>query len=399
MVELALPSVVCPKCNSVVKAKLINVPQGSGAPAASSFESCLRQCHKCGIGFSNGNSSDILRLTQIYASPYDIWPPEIRDECDEALSGALNEVNRPNKRNKLAFSTSEDHLSWTVFRYLQTSERLGEIFRGLGLLQSSVEPHILMWGAPVPGAEAEPGRVRAELVRICDRLGERPNRRSEPDVILWSEEDCVFIEVKYRSANERRPAAYRNWDRYLNSPGYFADPDRVLQSEAYELARNWRIGSEVAGTRRFNLINLAPERLFRSDAVLLSEFRESLNQTNERHFTLLPWEALVDALGVCDQWLKQYLVSRRLQRESVELNEAVVEGFIPLCRADEDAGEKNWRVVHEERSRDPKSEVLCSMFHHDELIAEQRFKRSERPRFMELLNEAISPNRNPPPPQ
>jgi ADP-ribosylglycohydrolase len=38
---------------------------------------------------------------------------------DELLGQALNRINRPSKRMKFMSAKSEDHLTWTVFRYLQ----------------------------------------------------------------------------------------------------------------------------------------------------------------------------------------------------------------------------------------------------------------------------------------
>ncbi len=314
---LSLPPVRCPECGARIDARPITVPEGSGAPAAGGFDDCLRQCAPCGIGFSNGNTADVARLTKIRRDPYAHWPADVVDGCDAALAAAINETNRANKRTKFAFSTSEDHLTWTVFRYLQTTGALGRVFHRVGMLDTDENPHVLLWGTPVPATDRESGTVRSELVRISDNLHERPLRRSEPDVILWSASECVFIEIKYRSSNDRKPPTYANWQRYLGQPGFFRDTDKLLESEAYELARNWRIGSELAGDKTFRLVNLAPQQLFRSDRELLDRFAGALNRSEKRCFSELSWENLLTVLNPRPEWLNEYLKSRDLQSAAV----------------------------------------------------------------------------------
>ncbi len=71
----------------------------------------------------------------------------------------------------------------------------------------------------------------------------------------------VFIEVKYRSLNDNKDADYGGWSRYLDTDA-FADPLSLRRSGHYELARNWRIGWDLAGERPFTLVNLGPPILF-----------------------------------------------------------------------------------------------------------------------------------------
>jgi hypothetical protein len=185
---MQLPSIICPECNSAIAA--VDLPIGQPAPIARTLNHCLRKCPSSGIGFSNQNTSDVKRLTRIYNSPAAMWPDEINAMCGEVIDLALNETNRENKRNRLCFSTSEDHVTWTIFRYLQLSGQLAKVLKDCHVIDGGSEPDMLLWGAPVPAGSSAGAAIRAELVKITDRLGETPRRRSEPDVIVSSPCEC-----------------------------------------------------------------------------------------------------------------------------------------------------------------------------------------------------------------
>ena len=165
-------------------------------------------------------------------------PREVRVGVIEALGLALNVRNRANKKVKFGFSTSEDALTWTVFRHLhETGTLLNSLRRaGLPIPDGAARPEaLLLWGVPIPPDRAGDDRgwrLRARLESIADRLGENPNSRTEPDVVIDLGEAGIFIvEVKHRSPTDVKAAGYGGWDRYYpaGSPLPYAASVRRLR--------------------------------------------------------------------------------------------------------------------------------------------------------------------------
>ena len=191
-----LPEVGCPLCGDILRAG----PGEAVAPA--SWRDCLRRCPECEVGVSNARS----RPTVLFNDPRLNVPQEVRDGVLETLALALNERNRANKRTKFGFSTSEDALTWAVFKYLHASGQLLDVLRRAGLPIPGRAPRpeaALLWGVPIPPDRAGDDRgwrLRGRLQAIADRLGEDPRSRTEPDVVIdLGPDGVVVIEVKHRS--------------------------------------------------------------------------------------------------------------------------------------------------------------------------------------------------------
>ena len=303
MSRTALEPMVC-ACGLTITPR--DRPPGS-APAASSYETCLYQC-ECGRGYSN--SSDPRKRTCIVKSPELNAPHEVRAGLEPILAHSLNQLNIPSKRAKFCFSTSEDAVTWTIFRWLESEGRLSAVGSAVGEPAPADTPELLLWGAPTrPEAE----HLRDELVQVLDHLGERRLRRSEPDVILAWPSLLVFIEVKYRSPNDRQPN-YANFARYLDRADLFTvRPDEVAETGFYELVRNWRIGAQLAEetNRDFLLINLGPKSLATDEAQL----RPALATSPARRFVTLSWGDLLGSFresGPRPEWITTFIESRQL---------------------------------------------------------------------------------------
>ena len=174
------------------------------------------------------------------------------------------------------------------------------------------DPSLLLWGVPILESDSTAQFARNTLVAVSDKLGEHSARRSEPDVIVTEKSGALaFVEVKYRSANDRRSFDYQGWTKYLESTDCFLDPDGVRESGHYELARNWRIAWDLAQGRPFRLINLGPPSLFNSsEADRLDSFVNGLNQANSASFERLTWDTLLGRIREKPPWLKDYLQER-----------------------------------------------------------------------------------------
>jgi hypothetical protein len=238
-------------------------------------------------------------------------PGEVQDGLQAALAASINHTNRTNKEKKFAFETSEDAITWTVFRGLQREHLLRATLHTLGLVgvqRDGEEPALLLWGAAIPPDNVHVAAARDNLLSVSDRLGEDANRRTEPDVVLdFGDAGIVVIEVKHRSGNEYKPTGRSS--RYVSSAICFPDPAATQSSGLYELARNWRIGHEMAGDWPFVLINLGPQTLFTDDR--LSRFVASLRTSKSRRFLTVGWNQLITAAELPDRhYIRAFLRER-----------------------------------------------------------------------------------------
>ena len=255
---------------------------------ANSYADCNYVCPNsdCQTGYSNARAESgrrkILPRAELNV------PAEVRPGLDNAISHALNVQNRESKRMKFAFESSEDAVTWTVFRYLQLASAVGAALD----LDEAVED-MLFWGVSYPPSATS---VRDHLERILLHvLNEDPLRFTEPDVIILLKGSLVFVEVKYGSPNDCQPG-YKHFDRYLpHAVDLFArSADHVKATGFYELTRNWVVGSLLARQlgRKFLLINLGPERC-RPSAV---SFAETVAIDEERNFRFDSWAELLSRI-------------------------------------------------------------------------------------------------------
>jgi hypothetical protein len=310
-----LASLTCPKCEQLIESEEYKPNKKGGAPPATSFGTCLRQCDNCGIGFSNAQKPE--SVVKIHRNPLDNIPTEVHEGALETLSHALNQLNRENKRKKFAFETSEDAATWTVFNYLKQRKCLCESLKRSGvewLISADLEPTILLWGVPVPGSDRRGIDIKKNLITILNQIGEDPQKYSEPDVILdFGDIGVVIIEVKYRSPNDTLDEKSPKWEKYLHNSSAFADIIGIKKTGYYELARNWRTAWDLSGGRSMALINLGPDSLFKGDdGKKISEFSKCLRQNKTCKFVDTTWKRLIGATSDYPQWFDRYLKERGL---------------------------------------------------------------------------------------
>ena len=315
---MRLPTITCRCGREIISAEFEQGTERSLAPQATSYASCLRKCTHCGYGFSNANTNDMTKLASYLREPFAGIPDEIIDGHDCALAEALNVRNRRSKVNKLASINSEDHVTWTVFRFLQMGHAITPALAAANVLPSldaqQIEPTMLLWGSPIPLVPAGTD-LRQRLENLCDSLGENPVSRSEPDVILdFAKGGIVFIEVKLHSQNDWKPADYKGedgtskWDKYLVNTNAFRDVDATRDSGLYELTRNWRLAWELADGRPMCVINLGPAKLNKG----LSKWLDSLARDARHQFLFLSWATMIGTMKERPQWFANYLIQRRV---------------------------------------------------------------------------------------
>jgi len=307
IIATRLPSLKCPSCHR----EMAELPLAGGT--ATCFEECRRRCVECNIGASN--AIDPASVTYIYADPIESIPQESRDGAKETLCRALNVRNQPSKWKKFGFvPTSEDAVTWVVFTYLLRAGKLQGALQRVGLVDLGISPpaSLLLWGVPI-GIDVRANQLREELHRLCVRLGESDNSCSEPDVMIdIGEGGLIFIEVKLRSGNDLKRGDYPGWNKYLSPSNLSWNMKAVRASGCYELARNWRLMTELAGIRPATLVNLGPPALWRGESgVRVEEFVAALNLGEGRRFERLPWESLMEeVLSDTPEWFKDFCAER-----------------------------------------------------------------------------------------
>jgi hypothetical protein len=310
-----LPNITCPDCKQPITSR-----NGLNT-AAIKYSDCLRQCEPCGNGFSNANTDKIEHLTIILRDPFLHIPASIANGWEAVFAQALNETNRESKHAKIASLNSEDHVTWTVFRYLQERKYLRPCLSALNLdwLSSATEePTLLLWGVPVPLCDANGKSLRDALICVLDTIGEDRKLYSEPDVILdFGRTGLIFIEVKLKSPNDSGEANER-WQKYFKGPTHsslsqpFADVEGIRHSGLYELMRNWRIAWDLTRERPMALVNLGPERLFQgqAEAAKLDQFQGALSLSSTRRFVPATWETILHSIPHQDEWFARYTKRR-----------------------------------------------------------------------------------------
>jgi hypothetical protein len=203
-----------------------------------------------------------------------------------------------------------------VFTHLlQVGHLLGALERSgvITCQTSTTAPTLLLWGTPI-GSGIRGPEIQNRLIELCDCFGEKPDRRSEPDVIVdLGEVGFVFIEVKYRSGNDWKPADYDGWSRYERAPRLGWRIEDVKASGCYELARNWCLLKNLAANKPATLVNLGPATLFSSqkNGARLGRFVSALGTDERSHFRQVTWPEFLGK-DLRDDWFGQFCRCRGL---------------------------------------------------------------------------------------
>jgi hypothetical protein len=231
-------------------------------------------------------------------------PPEARAGLDEVLARAVGV-----ERARFDDEESAESLTWCVFSHLlQTQEAAGAWQLLLGQEGLLPWPSALLWGGEALGEQSE--YAREELTAKVTGWA--------PDVLLehWPEGLVMVTARSYRPAPFVEDRA--RWSAILDGNDAFGDRDGARKSGRIDLAQAWRIGHELAGTRRFVLVELLrmPERA--AQRVTTDLFRASLRESSDRQFRQLSWRDLLAVLQPpWPEWLWRWSGARRLRPASI----------------------------------------------------------------------------------
>lgn len=290
---MTLDKVKCPSCGELV------APINGAIKAARSYDGCLRRCEKCGIGFSNSKNNPSV----IYKNYLDNIPELLQNGLGITLNNSINELNRKNKRNKIGFSTSEDALTWSFFKYFVVRERFEDLLNLLNIKSDGKDYDIYLWGVPI-SSQSNKNNFIEKFREVSRNFNETSSKMTEPDVMIKLSDKIVFIEVKYLSANEIKTG--EEFAKYLIPD---VEKEKLVESGHYELFRNWAFASKLSYGNDFILINLAPKKLFSSKSQSkLIQFENSLKSTKGK-FVKLTWEEILEKVNnkEYDMWFKNYL--------------------------------------------------------------------------------------------
>lgn len=294
MKDLSLRDINCPICGEILK------PRNEESRISNSFADCLRRCDNCNVGFSNGKDKPTL----IYNNYEDNVPAELRSGLDLVLNNSLNQVNRKNKIKKFSFSTSEDALTWSFFKYFVIKNRFQDLLNLLNIESDDSYFDIYLWGINICSIDINTDLYR-QFIQISDSFNEEPIRRTEPDVIIKLTEKLIFIEVKYQSPNEVIADTNKFKKYYISDIDY----NKVVESGHYELFRNWAFLSKLSNGTEFKLINLGLSKLFKDkNKEKLKLFEESITCVRG-NFSELKWEDIISKMNEneYDSWFLEYL--------------------------------------------------------------------------------------------
>ena len=272
--------------------------------APKSYEDCRFKCLDCGVAYSNGKIESAR--TMIWREFTHNVPAEVRGGLGDALARSLNRRNRRAKIWKFAFETSEDAITWTVFRHLREADKLVEAFGATTALES-----ILLWGN---GGVEDNLAIRRLLVRLLtDVFHENPASFSEPDVVLAFRDELVFVEAKFKGGNSCKPE-YRHWAKYLSDLSMFRKGiavDELKQAGYEELVRNWVVGATLARTmgRRFRLVNLGQTIACCASAL---RFKRYLSHYCHQVFEFKKWSELVTVTEPHPLWFRKFALNRQI---------------------------------------------------------------------------------------
>lgn len=291
---MSLKKIECPICGVLL------MPRDATVKQSNSFNDCLRRCEICMVGFSNAKDNPTL----IYKNYADNIPVLLQPNLDFVLNNSLNLINRVNKRNKIAFSTSEDALTWSFFKYFAVTKRLNDLLKLLNIDSEESFYDIYLWGTNICSQITDSDFYK-QFIQISNSFNEDYKKMTEPDVIIKLNDELIFIEVKYQSANNVI-TDIKKFDKYFISD---VDLMKLKDSGHYELYRNWAFAFKLGNGSKFKLINLGLQKLFiDKNRTKLEQFEDSLNSENGT-FVKLSWEEIIGKLreNEYDNWFLEYL--------------------------------------------------------------------------------------------
>jgi hypothetical protein len=265
-------------------------------------------------------------IHNIYISPSTF---EYETEFDNLLwtdgsdKDRFRQIKQVKRESRIARENSEDAVTWNVFRFLERNGLLsGYLTRLTGKHQGSAELILWSYSPRQDGSFDLLDKARIEF-------GEQPNRGSEPDIIVMTDNALFFIEAKVLAGNDTsgngetlqrhitEPKKYISGSGNWYSSVFKNDYNSVIIDQKYELLRFWLLGTWMAERLNipFYLINLVMKD---REINIEQEFGKHILQNDMRVFKRTYWENIYDYIitsGISNQEtdiFKEYFKNKAL---------------------------------------------------------------------------------------
>jgi hypothetical protein len=234
----------------------------------------------------------IARSTFEYEDKFEnlLW----KDAADRSLLARIGEGKQD---DRMARETSEDAVTWNVFRYLETSGLLGPWLSNLtGSHASSVgKASLIYWSyCDEPGVRG----VWPGLANARKTFNERPAHPSEPDLIVDTDVGVFWIEAKLTASNKTTPSSDAKPDAYkAGGDSWYKTviattfADLAIEKKRYEMLRYWLLGTWAAAqiNKPFYLVSLVRKK---SEENMAIKLEPDFHQEPTRRVLSTTWEGI-----------------------------------------------------------------------------------------------------------
>ncbi|MFB3897353.1 MAG: hypothetical protein ACE14V_13710 [bacterium] len=232
-------------------------------------------------------------IHNIYISP-STWEYEYnRDNLlwtDETDLFLLEQILAVKRESRMARDNSEDAVTWNVFRFLERQHLIEPVLSSiLNIPLSSAK--VIYWSY-----SQKESKQWLQLNQARKEFGETIKRGSEPDIIITTDKQLLFIEAKFKAMNITKPSVNSKVDCYVNganrwfSTVFNTDFQTIaIQKQKYELLRFWLLGTWIADQNNleFYLLNLV---LSENEKEIEPNFKPLIRESQSRHFKRITWE-------------------------------------------------------------------------------------------------------------
>ena len=206
----------------------------------------------------------------------------------------LRRISAVKRESRIARDNSEDAVTWNVFRFLEKEKLLSNYLLLLSK-NEALNPEVMYWSY----CQSEQA-VWSQLVEARKEFELKPDKGSEPDVIIISDKTLFVIEAKL-NANNNTMSTSRDplvKEKYISGgcgwyqSSFKSDFETVAITERkYELLRFWLLGSWMAKQKdlKFVLINLVPSE---KEKDIESRFKKHIKEDTNKTFQRLTWERI-----------------------------------------------------------------------------------------------------------
>lgn len=211
---------------------------------------------------------------------------------DKADLDLFERIKRVKRESRIARDRSEDAITWNVFRFLEKYDLLSGYLSKLAKNKIS-NSEIIYWSYSLSQKKAW-----NKLQEARKQFETRPQKGSEPDIIIKSNNALFFVEAKFKAGNNTvcKSENPEVWKKYETSDdNWFSKVFKshyktvAITDKKYELLRFWLLGTWIAKQQDLNfyLVNLV---LSEQDKNIETIFKRHICENQRMKFIRITWE-------------------------------------------------------------------------------------------------------------